>query len=84
MKKLIRELTVGDIVAAHGGTFEIVAAPFDSIGHGPADPVTGWKVGPAGVAVARAVCRSGNVPGYFAPGSDWTFQGAHWVSVNIK
>lgn len=82
-KKLIRNLIVGDVVSMHGGKFQIVAVPFDSIGHAPTDPATGWRMGPSGVSVARAVCLSGNVPGYFWPGSDWTFQGAHFVSVNV-
>lgn len=78
----ICDLKLGDIVTAHGGKFEIIAAPYDSICHGPKCPTTGWSVGPAGVAVARAVCIEGSTPGYFWPGSDWTFQGATFVTVS--
>ena len=77
----IADLKTGDMVSAHGGTFRIVEDARDSIGHAPADPISGWPVGPAGVAVAKAVCVAGQVPGYFWPGSDWTFQGATFVKV---
>lgn len=80
-KTRICDLKIGDIVLAHGGKFQIVANPRDSIIHGPTDPATGWAVGPAGVAVADAVCIDGSTPGYFWPGSDWKFQGATFVSV---
>lgn len=84
MNKRIADLKAGDLVKAHGGLFRVVADPFDSIGHAPADPVSGWPVGPAGVAVAKAVCIEGQVPGYFWPGSDWTFQGSTFVTVDAN
>lgn len=84
MEKIrIADLKPYDIVCAHGGRFRITATPFDSITHGPKDPATGSSVGPAGVAVARAVCIAGHVPGYFWPDSDWTFQGTTAVTVNV-
>ena len=78
----IADLTVGDIVHAHGGVFEITQPPHDSIGHSAWKDLDGWRVGPAGVAVAKAKCLKGHVSGYFWPGSEWTFQGATSVTVN--
>jgi hypothetical protein len=77
----IADLRVGDLVHAHGALFRVTQQPFDSIGHAPEDPATGWPMGPSGVAVARAICLEGTTPGYFWPGSDWTFQGNTRVKV---
>jgi hypothetical protein len=82
-KTRIQDLKPYDVVSAHGGLFRITAAPYDSITHGPKDPATGYSMGPAGVAVARAVCIAGHVPGYFHPDSDWAFQGTGAVTVHV-
>lgn len=74
-RKHISEFKAGDIVHAHGGKFRIDEDAHDSTSHGPADPATGWPVGPSGVAVAHATCIEGQTKGYFWPGADWTFQG---------
>ena len=82
IKTRIADLKVGDIVHAHGGVFEITQHPHDSIGHSTWKDLDGWSVGPAGVAVAEAKCLEGRDSGYFWPGSDWTFQGATFVTVH--
>ncbi len=79
----IADLKVGDIVAQHGGLFRVQAQPYDSIGHAPQDPASGWHQGPAGVAVAPAICIQGQVPGYFKPGTEWKLQGATFVTVHV-
>ncbi len=79
----IADLKAGDIVVAHGGLFRITEQPHDSIGHSRQKDADGWPVGPAGVAVAPAVCIEGQVSGYFWPGSEWTFQGATFVTVQV-
>lgn len=78
----IADLKVGDLVEDHGGVFRVTEEPFDSIGHSKWTDAEGWPVGPAGVAVAPAECVEGEIPGYFKPGSSWTFQGATWVKVH--
>ena len=74
-RKYISEFKAGDIVQAHGGKFRIDADAYDSIGHAPTDPATGFPMGPSGCAVAKATCIEGTTKGYFWPTSDWTFQG---------
>lgn len=78
----IADLKAGDTVVQHGATFRVTEDAHDSIGHAPKDPATGWHLGPAGVAHAKAVCVEGSVPGYFWPGSEWAFQGATFVTVH--
>lgn len=80
----IADLQPGQLVAAHGGLFRITEQPFDSITHSSQKDPEGWCVGPAGVAVAPAVCVEGEIAGYFRPGSAWTFQGATWVTVSVR
>jgi hypothetical protein len=79
----IADLKVGDTVESNGGMFLIVENPFDSISHSRQKDTEGWSVGPAGVAVAKAVCIAGEVNGYFWPGSEWTFQGSTVVKVLV-
>jgi hypothetical protein len=81
IKTRIADLKVGDIVHAHGGVFEVIEHPHDSITHSTWKDLDGWCVGPAGVAVASAKCIEGEIPGYFKPGSQWTFQGTTAVTV---
>jgi hypothetical protein len=78
----IANLKAGDIVHAHGGTFKVLEDARASSSHFPRDAVQVHGFGPTVCAVAPAVCLSGVVPGYFRPGSDWTFQG-HRVLVNV-
>lgn len=79
MHKRISELKAGDIVSAHGGTFRVIEDALESQAHRPRTWESGighkTLAGPCDCAYARAVCVSGTVPGYFWPGSDWTFQG---------
>ncbi len=81
-KTRIADLKVGDIVHAHGGVFEVIEHPHDSITHSTWKDLDGWCVGPAGVAVASAKCIEGEIAGYFKPGSQWTFQGTTAVTVH--
>lgn len=75
MQKRTHELKIGDIVAEHGGTFEVLENARSSLGHRPmADHLTEAQ-GPSDCAVAKAKCISGNCGGYFYPGSEWVFQG---------
>ena len=70
-------LKAGDIVMMHGGRFEVLAdaAPANCMPfvHGPSD-----------VATAPARCLSGEVHGYFWPGSSWTFQGNRRSSFAVE
>lgn len=78
----IADLKAGDIVSYKGGLFRIIDDARDSIGHAPKDPISGWGIGPADCAVAKAMCIDGECGAYFWPGSDWTFQGATFVTVS--
>ena len=80
MLKALRDLEVGDIVAAYNGRFQVVKAPRDSIGHAPKDPISGWPIGPSGVVVVESICIEGEARGYFEPGSDWVFQGNRFAA----
>ena len=71
----IAQLKQGDIVSYHGGKFEVTASPRESQGHRPQSAHLTTAPGPTNCAVVSAVCIEGEVPGYFKPGSPWTFQG---------
>ena len=73
--KYIHQLKVGDIVHAHGGVFRIVENARESITHRPQSAHLTPAHGPSDTARAKAVCIKGTIPGYFSPGSEWTFQG---------
>lgn len=79
--KTVPQLKKGDIVLNYGGRFECLEdAHAVPPGHGFG------QVGPIDCAVSAAICLSGEVEGYFQPGSDWIFQGnqlAHF-SVEIR
>lgn len=65
INKPVNALKKGDLVAYHGGIFKITS-----------DARPGYSdKGPDDVAIAQSVCLSGEVPGYFRPGSEWSFQG---------
>ena len=77
-QKYIHEFKVGDIVRAHGGKFRITQDAKPSLAHHTIDRTGGqFKQLPEApdCAYADAVCIEGEFPGYFKPGSDWTFQG---------
>jgi len=77
-QKYIHQFKVGDLVCAHGGVFKIVENAKPSIAHHTVDRSNGqFKYLPEApdCAYAKAVCVEGEFPGYFKPGSDWTFQG---------
>ena len=76
----VGQLKAGDVVRAHGGRFLVTEQPRSSEAHAP----KGWVgshegyvrlQGPSDCAYTVARCIEGSVPGYFAPGSDWTLQG---------
>jgi len=70
--KTTHQLCKGDRVTLHGGVFLITSDARLSRGHLPED-----GVGPTACLVFDSVCESGNIPGYFQPGSSWTVQGNH-------
>ena len=75
MQTRIHDLKAGDIVLAHGGKFCVTENAHESQGHRPQAAHLVTAHGPCDCAVAHAVCLEGTIPGYFAPGSIWTFQG---------
>lgn len=75
--KTTSQLKAGDIVHAHGGVFRVVADARESIRHRPMADHLVIAHGPSDTAVAKAICIKGEVPGYFQPGSPWTFQSNH-------
>lgn len=81
----IADLKEGDVVIAHGGMFEVLHDAMESQGHRPKTWAshTGHASidGPCHVAYSKAICISGEIKGYFKPGSPWTFQGATWITV---
>jgi len=75
MQKRIHDLAAGDVVLAHGGKFLVFENARESQGHRPQAAPLVTAQGPCDCAVAQALCLEGEVPGYFSPGSTWTFQG---------
>jgi hypothetical protein len=75
--KTTYELRPGDIVAMGGGTFRILDELHESQSHRPEGYWPEPGVGPSSCVACFGVCLSGSVPGYFAPGSTWVFQGNH-------
>lgn len=71
----ISQLRKGNIVQYYGGSFEITAEPRESQSHRPQSAHLTTAQGPTNCAVVDAVCIDGEVPGYFKPGTPWTFQG---------
>lgn len=75
LMKTAHQLRKGDIVRFHGGRFEVLADPRLSSAH----QVEGYwprdSVGPTACVSSPAVCLEGRVSGYFAPGTEWNFQG---------
>lgn len=72
IEKTVLQLKKGDVVRFDNGLFEVTESaeqrrPY----HGPFDS----EFGPWPFVVAKAVCLEGHVPGYYKPGSEWTFQG---------
>jgi hypothetical protein len=75
--KNAHQLRKGDIVLFYGGRFEVVTDLRESSGHRPEGYWPEAGVGPSDCVVCEATCLSGEVRGYFRPGSSWTFQGNH-------
>lgn len=71
----VSQLKQGDIVSYYGGLFKVTAAPYESQCHRPKTAHLTTGAGPANCAVAESVCISGEVEGYFRPGTPWNFQG---------
>lgn len=72
--KTTHQLRKGDRIVKHGGVFLITsdACVSNSHSHLALD-----NFGPSAVIAFDSVCESGNVPGYFWPGSSWVVQGNH-------
>lgn len=75
MRKYIKDFAIGDVVCFHGGKFRIIENARSSNGHRPLAAHLVTAHGPSDCAIAKAECIDGTVPGYFWPGSEWTFQG---------
>ena len=60
----IESLKKGDRFTEDGGVFELLEDPRPSFSHGR-----------VAVVYAPCVTISGEITGYFKPGSDWTLQG---------
>jgi hypothetical protein len=75
--KSVPSLKAGDVVAMHGGRFEVLEDAV-SVNCSP------FTHGPGEVAVAPARCLSGVVQGYFWPGSSWVFQGNYRSSFAVE
>lgn len=85
-QKPIKDLKAGDIVAEHGGTFRILADATESQSHRArhwdrAECIHIMHEGPTNCAWTEGECLSGEIPGYFKPGTRWTFQGTCAVNV---
>lgn len=86
-KTRIADLKAGDIVKEHGGTFRIISDAAVSECHRDRS----WNTricthemhsGPVNCAYTKGECLEGEIPGYFRPGSEWTFQGTTAVTVH--
>ena len=75
--KCVPALKAGDIVAMHGGRFEVLADAV-SVNNSP------FTHGPSEVAAAPARCLSRSVQGYFWPGASWLFQGNRRSSFAVE
>ena len=73
--KTAHQLRRGHIVHFHGGVFEVIEDPRESSAHRPEGYWPHAGIGPSDCTSAKAICRSGEVPGYFKPGTEWNFQG---------
>ena len=87
IKTRIADLKDGDLVTDHGGTFQVLFDSIPSEGHrdrhwNPRECIHELHEGPVNCAYTSAECIDGEVPGYFKPGSEWTFQGATAVTVH--
>lgn len=85
-RKPIKDLKAGDIVAEHGATFRVLTDAIESETHRArhwdcAECIHVMHEGPTNCAWTEGECISGEIPGYFKPGSRWTFQGTAAVSV---
>lgn len=76
-------LKTGDVVHFHGGTFKVIEDARESQCHRPMDARLTTGHGPSDCGVAKAVCLTGEAPGYFKPGSEWTFQGNNLFPLHV-
>ncbi len=75
MNKTTHQLKANDVVNAHGGLFRIVYDAKECIANRPLADHLVIAHGASDLAFAKAICIKGEAPGYFMPGSAWTFQG---------
>ncbi len=73
--KNAHQLRKGDIVHFYGGRFEVTTDLVESQSHRPEGYWPQDSIGPSECVWCDAICLEGAVPGYFQPGSTWTFQG---------
>jgi hypothetical protein len=78
--KTVPQLRAGDVVVQHGGRFLVTADAQESCGHRPRWP----NAGPSDCAWAPSICLTGEIPGYFRPGSAWRQQGNHLARVSVE
>lgn len=82
--KTTYQLRKGDIVHNAGGRFEIVSDLRESSCHRPEGYWPADGVGPSACVSAMGVCLEGEVPGYFKPGAEWSFQGNHLAMWSVE
>lgn len=83
-RKNTQQLRKGDIVWNHGGRFEITTDLMSSVSHRPEGYYPAEGVGPSCCVTCKGTCLEGEVPGYFKPGSEWTFQGNHLATWAVE
>lgn len=86
--KRIADLKAGDIVREHGAIFRILSDATMSETHRERhwdrlECIHVLHEGPVNCAWTKGECLEGEVPGYFKPGSEWTFQGTSAVRVTV-
>ena len=72
-------LKKGMIVHYYGGRFLVTEDARASQSHFPKD-----GIGPTDCAIAKSVCLSGHVQGYFKEGTFWPFQGNYNAVVHVE
>ena len=78
------QLVPGNIVHQAGGRFLVTTMPRESLAHRPEGYWPDPGVGPSACASVQAVCIEGEVPGYFKPGTAWSFQGNHRAMLYVE
>jgi hypothetical protein len=75
ISKTAHQLRTGDLVHFHGSVFRIANDPVESQAHRPEGYWPAAGVGPSDCTHCKGICLEGEVPGYFKPGAEWSFQG---------